>query len=40
MMMMEEMRGKKEQEDRERAGKEKVIGLDIVWDVRGWDSSP
>ena len=32
MMMMEEMRGKKEQEGREEAENEKVMGLDILWD--------
>ena len=32
VMMIEEMRGKKEQEGREEAEKEKVMGLDILWD--------
>ena len=40
VMMMEEMRGTKEQEGRVEAEKEKVMGLDNLWDGHVWDSSP
>ena len=40
VMMMEEMRGNKEQEGREEAEQKKVKGLDIHWDGHGWGSSP